>query len=407
MQRQEYKLQMNKIAPDELLLARTEAAMRKRISAVTRRHRAPLRAILVAALALALLTGIALASGLLESVFQQMIGRYTLEPVSYETVRQVAATDVFSQAVELPGAAEPMQFTIKESYYDGETLMLGFAYTVPHRPASFDFGPDHPYFSRLEPLGSLWYELKDDLTQSEYQRYESELKQHGKVGILLHQTYMSDSVNGEGGVDLNPGGDDHDTLPDGTQWRMLTIEPPLPEAMRNRDEVGIEFKVVQRPVYYYEDQTGEYLYAPFEDRVVVPLTARIAQSGAETRRFAQDFANGTYSVHVEALVAPAYIKATFTLDVPEEWKDVAGNEAFFTAGESPVDFVSNFILVGHGIEVDGEYYESGTDFMKTDLSEMSGTFPPLSEGEDKLIFRPVYVNSGPHPEEDMVIQIIP
>jgi hypothetical protein len=406
MQKQEYRRQMNKIAPDELLIRRTESLMSGRRARAGRR-RAPVRVALTAAVALVLLAGIALASGFLESVFLQMKGRYVQQDVDYEAVHQAAATDVFSQKVELPGTDAPMLVSVRESYYDGESLMLGFEYTVPHRPASFNFGPGDAHFSQLEPLGSVMLELENDLTQAEYQRYRDELKKNGKVGSLYYSTYLSDGVYGGGGEELTPGTDAHDQLPDGTQWRMLEIEPPLPESLRNRDEIGIRFRVVQRPTYYYEDETGKYWSMPLEEQVAVPLTASIPKSEANAVRHQADAKRTDYAVHVEAVAAPAYVKATFTLDVPEEWAKAADNEAFFTTGKSPVDFVCDFILVGHGTKIEGKIIEAGTNTASNDLSEMSGTYPPLFDGEDKMIFRPVYVNSGPRPEEDIVIDIKP
>lgn len=412
MQKQEYKRAMDLILPDKALIMRTEAAMRFARSGKKRaaRRRAPMKIVLAVALIAALLVGVGIASGAIQSVFMLARDRYAgddpLMGMQYDILLESAAQNVMQTAVPFEGVDDDMRFKLSESYYDGELLILGFTYNNPHRPASFDFGPEHELFNELqnvidEEAGSeLMIDIESCLTPEEYAEFLRRLDENGSAGVIYYDSHMNDGVYGQDGEDLMLGMDAYDQLDDGTQWRYIEFQQPLPDTMRGKDEIGVQFKVTHREYYYYRDASGSYYYFPWGEAYIqsTVLTARIQRGDADVRHYKEEFKREDYAVRVDATVAPAYLKAMFTLDTPAERQEENEWETAFS--ESTVDYICDFVQVQDGEEMRNEQYG-----MIMDGNTIYGTYSPLKEGASEIVFRPVYALSGSHPGEDVVIRL--
>ncbi|NLG25964.1 MAG: DUF4179 domain-containing protein, partial [Clostridiales bacterium] len=110
---------------------------------VETRRKLPLVLALTLAVMLAV-AGIALATGVAQSVFGAMRDMYVGEDASkYQALERLAADG----ATDVPlTIVEGMRFVLTQSYYDGEQLMLGYRLEGKRPAADLSFGPGHKQF---------------------------------------------------------------------------------------------------------------------------------------------------------------------------------------------------------------------------------------------------------------------
>jgi hypothetical protein len=224
---------------------------------VRRRFRKTATILIAAAIAAFLLTGAAFATGIAQSIFSAMKGRYESEdPAKYETIEELSNKD--EVAVTIPEMDDTL-ITLSQSYYDGERLMLGYTLNASLLPADFDFGPEHENFSKLQPVETettaLALPLEEMLSADEYARFERTLEETDSVGVIFYEIFVGDHVVLEDGADIGPHGSV--PLPNGVYMEFAT---PLSEAAQNQDELHIFFKVKCSPWYYYQDAEVAYYY---------------------------------------------------------------------------------------------------------------------------------------------------
>jgi hypothetical protein len=232
-----------------------EATMNK-LHTNTTTHRRPRKIatiLIAAALAVSLLTGVAFATGIAQSIFSAMIGRNVGDdPGKYETIDALSNKDEVTVSVpELDSAS----VTLKQSYYDGEQLMLGFTLDNGSEGADFDFGPGHEMFDKLQPVKDeynqvLALDFENLLTADEYTKMMQLREENGSVGIIFEELFVGDHVLLDDGQDIGPHG--QAKTPDGVYMEFAT---PLAEAAQNLDELNIMFKMKCIRWYFYIDSS--------------------------------------------------------------------------------------------------------------------------------------------------------
>lgn len=234
-----------------------------------RRPRKKATIIIAAALAVSLLTGVAFATGVAQSIFSGMIGRTVGDDAAkYETIDALSTKEEVT--VTIPEMDDTM-ITLSQSYYDGEQLMLGYTMNAHVKPAEFGFGPEHENFDKLTPVETettmLNLSLEDKLTADEYARFMQTLDEAGSAGVIFYEIFVSDHVLLENGEDIGAHGSVE--LPNGTYMEFAT---PLAEAAQNQDELHIFFKVKCTPWYYYQDSEGAYYYCAADENELIAFT---------------------------------------------------------------------------------------------------------------------------------------
>ena len=231
-----------------------EATMKKlHENTVPYKRTKKLSTILIAAtIIVALLTGAAFATGVAQSIFRNMIGATVGDdPAKYETIDVLSKKD--EVRVNVP-ENDDLSVIIKQSYYDGEQLMLGFSLDMQDNSADFDFGPGHEMFNALQPVKDEYYDqvlaldFKNMLTDDEYAKFIQTLEETGSVGVVFDELYVGDHVLLADGQEIGPHG--QVKTPDGIYMEFAT---PLSEAAQNQDELNIVFKMKCIRWYFYTD----------------------------------------------------------------------------------------------------------------------------------------------------------
>ena len=346
--------------------------------------RRKLSASLVAALvALLLLTGIAFATGIAQSVFRAMRGMYTGEdPSKYEQLEALSNRSEISVPLE---HVQDGRFTLIQSYYDGEQLMMAYTLDAPEQPVDFTFGPDHARFKDLQP-GKLGFTVEDG-EAGQFHRMRAE---KGSLGMIKHNVYLSDRVKLLDGTDL-PNYNERTTA-DGTYMEFLL---PLPKAARNKDELTLVLKIKRSTLYYYEDATdGYYFHDNYEPDFV---TVTVKRTTDKITRYAATYETEHYRARASAQASPVNVRATITLDVPPEWRVL--EDTFGEPLPSGLDMIFEYALVVDGKSHSAPMHESWDG--NTVTWEGAYAVAPTDLSEVRL--RPVYSIRGEVPEEDLVL----
>ena len=238
---------------------------------VVKRTRKTSTILIAAVLIAALLTGTAYATGIAQSIFGAMKGVYIGDDESkYETIDSFSNKEETSVTIpELNGS----RFTLSQSYYDGEQLMLGYTLDAITKPAEFGFGPGSDGFDELinceefSPQLLTPAYLKEKLTVGEYAQFEKALEETGSAGVVFYNRYVSDHVTLADGTDIGPY---IDTVLDNGVY--LEFETPLADEAQNQDELQILIKINTSIYYYFQDSTGSYYNCELGEPERIPFT---------------------------------------------------------------------------------------------------------------------------------------
>ena len=222
---------------------------------------------LLAAAALLALAATAYALGAFGSLFAEVPEILPVpDPARYEIAG--ALSDKEPKAVpleDLPGHT----FTLTESYYDGQELLLAYSLDSMKYPVLFGFGPGDDGFEELIPIGR-WYidsQWQEQVTPEEYRRMETLFRQEDSVGFVIRSAYLGDHIRLSDGTDLGPM---VQTEVDGNT--ILECQNGLPEAARDREELELVITVREILNYYYKE--NETLYQA--TRLLQETTAEIS-----------------------------------------------------------------------------------------------------------------------------------
>ena len=197
-------------------------------------------AIVTAAVILTLALGITASAAGFSSLFSQ---------VPWNAVSDQRTDDFYTQAAEHSDKtpqhstlSDGSFFTINESYYDGENLLLAYSLEETRHPVSYAFDSTHEFFKELTMVSAdyqfLWYQ---DLSEQEYTDIMNRLNEYGQVGVILTQTYLSDKIKLQDGTDIGPfvGG------PLSADENVIYMEPQngLSESAKNLDSLIISCRL--------------------------------------------------------------------------------------------------------------------------------------------------------------------
>ena len=258
--------------------------------------------ILAAAICLSLLAVTAVAAGWVPSIFELLQEQFPEETV-YAQAAQASQTQI-PEVVELP-KMDASKFVLSQSYYDGQTILLGYnleemlpepvvGYQVDEdllreikgTSQSFEgidrktyeeiFGPLPEYVqehSMKRDALAMEGELRQILSPEAYEKMWKLLLQNGSVCVVTQDLFVGDHklVNG---VDTIAAMADH---PEAIGMMDMYTEAgtciylnPLPEAAQNQSSVTVELKVKSGFQYWYLELEGHgyWAYAPNQEQIV-------------------------------------------------------------------------------------------------------------------------------------------
>ena len=258
--------------------------------------------ILAAAICLSLLAVTAVAAGWVPSIFELLQEQFPQETV-YAQAAQASQAQI-PEVVELP-KMDASKFVLSQSYYDGQTILLGYnleemlpepvvGYQVDEAllreikgtSQSFEgidrktyeenFGPLPEYVqehSMKRDALAMEGELRQILSPEAYEKMWKLLLQNGSVCVVTQDLFVGDHklVNGVDTIAAmadNPGAIGMTDVY--TEAGTCLYLNPLPEAAQNQSSVTVELKVKSGFQYWYLELEGHgyWAYAPNQEQIV-------------------------------------------------------------------------------------------------------------------------------------------
>lgn len=360
-------------------------------------RRARFSVALVAAITLAIaLAGVALASGWLGSVFSTMSGRYQNGDRSdYQALEALAERSGKAESFTFSDGS-PVTLQLSESYFDGEQLIAGFtmqsdasAHMVERD--SEDFRYMQAYLPDALPPADE-DTLRALLPSTLYDDFMAEFKKEGSACAVVFDIYIGDGVSANGGY-LSPEMDDRGIFEDGTQWRYIEFERPLPEEIRALNELTLSARVYRQRMIIYMDDNGLKVDYGVETREYFDAEWNVHRMEADLRRYHASASGSDYTSEIELIVSPVNASLTIETNVSERWARAELDEY---GGRDGIDFLWMWKIYADGTKLDSAV-ETASRYGET------ATFPVGSV--ETITLRPVYVLSGEHPDEDVVIHL--
>lgn len=258
--------------------------------------------ILAAAVCLSLLAVTAVAAGWVPSIFELLQEQFPEETV-YAQAAQASQTQI-PEVVELP-KMDASKFVLSQSYYDGQTILLGYnleemlpepvvGYQVDEdllreikgTSQSFEgidrktyeenFGPLPEYVqehSMKRDALAMEGELRQILSPEAYEKMWQLLLQNGSVCVVTQDLFVGDHklVNGVDTITAMADNPEAIGMTDVyTEAGTCLYLNPLPEAAQNQSSVTVELKVKSGFQYWYLELEGHgyWAYAPNQEQIV-------------------------------------------------------------------------------------------------------------------------------------------
>ena len=258
--------------------------------------------ILAAAICLSLLAVTAVAAGWVPSIFELLQEQFPEETV-YAQAAQASQTQI-PEVVELP-KMDASKFVLSQSYYDGQTILLGYnleemlpepvvGYQVDEAllreikgtsqnfegidrktyEANFGSLPEYVQeHSMKRDALAMEGELRQILSPEAYEKMWKLLLQNGSVCVVTQDLFVGDHklVNGVDTIAAmadNPGAIGMTDVY--TEAGTCLYLNPLPEAAQNQSSVTVELKVKSGFQYWYLELEGHgyWAYAPNQEQIV-------------------------------------------------------------------------------------------------------------------------------------------
>lgn len=360
-------------------------------------RRARFSAALIAAIVLtAALAGVALASGWFGSVFSAMSGRHQNGDRSDYQALEALADRSGQQGGFTFSDGSTFILRLNEYYFDGEQVIAGF--TMQSNAAGHMIDRNSEEFARMqtympEAAPMPRYDVaRRLLPDALYDAFMAEYKKEGSACAVVFDMYMGDgvSVNGEY---LSPDMDDEGVFEDGTRWRYFEFERPLPEEIRSRKELTLSARVYGQRTLFYMDENGVKTDSDVKNREHFDAEWTVRRTEADIRQYRASASGSDYASEIELTVSPVNARLTIETKVSERWESAELDEY---GGRDGIDFIWMWEIYADGAKLDSAI-ETASRYGET------ATFPVGST--ETITLRPVYVISGEHPDEEVVIRL--
>lgn len=410
MFKDEYKRMNDAIRPGSELLERTERSMAEIMNKKdAKRMSAKMVVALAVACALAL-TGVAFATGALQSVFGWMGERYANQKVDYEKLDQLADRDMGMDEKESENTGT-VSVELNQVYYDGSQLIVGAKYDIG--TVKVVHGLDHelmamtregdPAFSAtkhalvndeiyLDADGAIEQKSKmlpayvtANMKQADAAAFEEAYRKYGEAGMVIYEAFVSDHIEleGEALLDTVPEKDLSRKQEDGRVWRYAEFID-LPDG--NHEKINVIFGVNQKAIIVRADKDGVWIAQKMLDKIRFPF--EVENNGQETSISYGSFKNEVYSADAEVCRSEVVVRVAINLNHPAEWY------------KEDMDYITAY----HAVYSDGTTDDiwDGVDRTGENSLRVTGIID-VKEGQTEIVLRPEYTKSGLVEGEDIVI----
>ena len=414
MFKDEYKKMNESIRPGSGLIERTERSMAEIMNKKDAKRMSAKMAVALAMACVLALTGVAFATGAIQSVFSWMGQRYANQKVDYEMLDQLADRDMGMGEMDSENAGT-VSVELNQVYYDGTQLIVGSRYAVG--TTKVVHGLDHelmvmtkvgdPAFSatRHALVNDEIYLDADEaidqkskmlpayvtanVEQADVAAFEEEYRKNGEAGMVIYEAFVSDHIELEGEVliDTVPEKDLGRMQEDGRVWRYAEFIN-LPNGVRNQDNINVIFGINQKAMIIRADKDGVWIAQKGLEKIRFPFG--VENNGQETSIYYGSFENEIYSADAEVRRSEVVDRIAINLNHPAEWY------------KEDMDY----IMAYHVVYSDGTTDDiwNGVDPTGENSRRVTGVIE-VKEGQTEIILRPEYTKSGLREGEDIVISL--
>lgn len=352
-------------------------------------------ALIAAILALALLAGVAFATGAAQSAFKQLSELFKGESGKYEAMDALSGADSIEIMIN---EASGTRFVIDQSYYDGEQLML--AYHIDNGVIDTDLS--YAISGDEATSRGVFVNIKDKLSDADYAAFTERLAQSGAAGVSFTEYVLGDGVWLTGDALIQAA-----MSMDISNGVYIEYETPLPDTARGQDALALKFTLFENKCYYYaanagpevpNESTQSMRYYYKSERIgKTYIEATIPRDASGCVRVSGGMQTDIYAAQADAEISPVNVRATITLAIPGAW-------AVLWDSIDELIKADNDMIYTYALALGGETFYGMTQNNVDGLTcAMQFDFPVALTGQTELRLRPVYAISGAREAEDIVI----
>lgn len=418
MFRNEYRRKYDGIAPDPAFRRQLEERMDEMRTPRYIRKRKLTIALAAAFVALLVLTTGALATGALQSIFTKYLTENQPQPeFDFAAIDGHSDwTPVCQTVYFLPEVSAEMR--LEQSYYNGEQLALGLSL----RPTQKLYALNEATFpgDETEPLRT--YSFPKWLSEDEQSALQQTFEDKGWAGVAWLDCRLDEARILSGAVDSYS----FETSPeacvvctmrepalgyifcdhvarwtdDGAKYKFASYDSWLPKFALRQERLLFAQTAVGTVHYFIIDTTGYHIGQIADIYASAPFSVSQTDSYAENRYSASAKFPG-HTAEIELKTTPIQGVLTIRSHVSDlwskQWLEYANTEPFDPAWLSEDQLINYALLFdGENEQVLSAHHEQLEEIMQ---------FIAIPRGTKRLTIRPIYAHTGPHPDEDVTIDL--
>lgn len=423
MFKDEYKRMNDMIKPGSELLERTERSMEEIMNKKTAKHMSGKMAVALALACVLALTGVAFATGAIQSVFSWIQDWGFYETTDFQKLDQLADSELGTETKDSERNGK-VSVELNQAYYDGNQLIVGAKYKtgewqvihgLDHELMAMTREGDPAFKATKYPLvnedvyidanGLIEQKSKmlpatvtKYMTDEDVKTFEEAYEKNGEAGMIVYNAFMSDhiEIEGEALSDNAPNEDLNVPQGVGETWRYAAFHE-LDDGVRGQEKIRVIFGINQSVTVVRADKDGVWIAGQMLDKIKFPF--EVENNGQETHMYYGSFENETYSAKAELRVSDVSTRLTIDMTYPAEWKK-ADSEAMST-GDGEVDYIWDYRV----LMPDGSWDHVVNRKTWTETGCQMKGYIELQEGQTEVILRPYYMLSGLVEGEDIILKI--
>jgi len=405
-----YEQSFENVLPDAEFLQRLDDRMHSRRSHCRAPRRFSAALALVIAALLILTTGALAASGTLERLFSifSSHGRY-----DFEQINAHSAEFPLTQTLHLSNGATA-SVALEQAYYNGEQLAL--AWRLNSDPSQLQFIPQADFTPAANQ--SKAFDFYPWITAEAREKFERRFAEDGFACISYAQCHFDGGLYllsaedlpttpGEAAelhahrefMGMNETGD----LENGSYTLDISTTGRLPEDYRDQPQIAITRYIGCTVYYFYRDSTGQYS-GSFE-KEYFPVGAVIPRTDAyQSLDIRKRIEFPYHTADVVLTASPIQARLNITNWISDEWQQVWnawGPEHAYHIIDLPL-YLAEDVIVQYRVFIDGKPITGNSYWY--DAISFNAKFV-LPENAQTLTLRPVYANTGEHPDEDISLPL--
>lgn len=226
-----------------------------------------------------------------------------------------------AQTITIPqdGHFSEAAFSVDQSYYDGQTLIIAYTLSKKWIPSQF-LTEDEALAAHGDWVSEAYLDmpkprLDDILSPEDVSLFEQKRKQDGAVQLACFTQSVDDYVMlGETAIDAS--GANIVRMPDGTTMGYIIFTSPLPKEAQDQEALSLAFVFNRHSFALYEDESGFYDKHISGSSTQIPLTIRRNASPAEKLTGFVELGDGC--ITALATLSDIELKADITISASAE-----------------------------------------------------------------------------------------